>query len=496
MKKDTVPIPDQWPPEVAEEYEPIETLGKGGYASVMLARRKKQVNDASKDSNDEYVAMKIVGSRKVTRMETGYAHREIEILREVHHPNIVRLIKYWEPPPKSHICAAVMAMSYVQGPTLYTLIQNGGRLSLAFARVVAAQLVDAVMFLHYRAVVHRDIKPDNLMITGAAIHQDEIWDDDKNENDPQWKILLEKWHVTLIDFGFARALTPEDCKMRSLAHTGSSLSQSSFDSSMGHSSSRRKSRSLSISRKFHRQMSGVGNRAYAAPEIQKVRKNSHVKLKPHSTHQSVDLNETYAEYVASYGLMADAYSVGNTIKHMMTGARPDLDVNELIALENSPVAIICNLLCRSKIVGSDIEKDGGRRVKYRGPAQIPGEVLRLVRGLTDPDPSTRTTVRTARMYPWIDDVLERECPGLQEIDYLSFVTEEICKPHKEKMVRDKFEEDVPSQCDSVSPQAAVELSVLPISEALAEHGALPSQADSSVKFKGLMTPTVEVVSAA
>ena len=107
----------------------------------------------------------------------GYARRELEILAELDHPCIMRMIDHWEPPTESHTCVAVMALSYARGPTLERLLRYG-KLSLLFARVVSAQLVDALAYLHGRAVVHRDCKPDNIIVKGAGDDQDEIWDDD------------------------------------------------------------------------------------------------------------------------------------------------------------------------------------------------------------------------------------------------------------------------------------------------------------------------------
>ena len=76
-------VPNQWPPEVTASYDPIRNLGKGGFASVVLAR--------SKINRSELVAMKVVGSRNASAQEYGYAHREIDILRELQHPNIMKL---------------------------------------------------------------------------------------------------------------------------------------------------------------------------------------------------------------------------------------------------------------------------------------------------------------------------------------------------------------------------------------------------------------------
>jgi serine/threonine protein kinase len=79
-----------------------------------------------------------------------------------------------------------------------------------------------VPFLHSRAIIHRDIEPDNIIVMGTLSSEDHIWeriDDDvetkskhnnnnNNNNataDYDWETQERKWHVTLIDFGFARA---------------------------------------------------------------------------------------------------------------------------------------------------------------------------------------------------------------------------------------------------------------------------------------------------
>jgi hypothetical protein len=49
------PIPEQWPAEVSEHYTPVRTLGVGGFASVMLAKKKKP---ATTDHQDVYCNFK------------------------------------------------------------------------------------------------------------------------------------------------------------------------------------------------------------------------------------------------------------------------------------------------------------------------------------------------------------------------------------------------------------------------------------------------------
>jgi hypothetical protein len=114
---------------------------------------------------------------KTRRQQLTYAHREIDILRELSHPNIMTVIASWDVPEQQEQAAvtgssaspvfdssstiAVMALTYYKGPTVESLLQYGGALSNKFGRVVIAQVMDAVAYLHYKAVVHRDIKPDN-----------------------------------------------------------------------------------------------------------------------------------------------------------------------------------------------------------------------------------------------------------------------------------------------------------------------------------------------
>jgi serine/threonine protein kinase len=404
--------PAHWPAEVVRTYAPIKPLGKGGFGSVVLARKKKQ-NESGSNQDDE-VAIKVVGSENVTKQERGYAHREIDILKELDHPNIMRLLDYWEPPRTDHTCAAVMALSYSKGPTLQNLLETGGALSFNFARVVAAQIVDAVTYCHSRAVLHRDIKPDNVVVSVASKREDKIWDNEGQTHNTDWEYLLKKWQVTLIDFGFARALTPDD--MRKPPPRIAKLDMDASTRSAGSASSNGSNLNKSLSRLFSRQMSSLGNRKYAAPEITKDIRQ--YKLSYHSN-PDVDVTKTLSDHVSFYGLLADAYSLGNTIKYMLTGAPPDEDVNQLISLSNHPLALLFRCVRRKK------DKDTAQRtVRYRRSSDLPPEVARLIRGATHYDPQQRTSVRTMRLYPWIDDVLvDRESlpSTARHVNYLSFV---------------------------------------------------------------------------
>lgn len=492
--------PEEWPDAVSESYTPVKLLGRGGFASVLLARPKKRAEVS------QLVAIKIVGgfkndigtlpmiasppstkSAKAIRQVVAYAHREFEILSELHHPNVVRLLNHWEDEAAGIVA---MALSYAPGPSLHALLVHGGRVNFAFARVIAAQLVDAMAYLHSRAVLHRDVKPDNLIVTGADLAQDEIWNDSCHHRvaqqppdgaeGPDWSSLLQKWHVTLIDFGFARALSPTDMKETSSAganegnnttsaatitttsaettpegSSSRSAGMSNFNrhldkSTSGDSTASGRQRRLdrSVSRRFTRMMSAVGNRAYAAPEVQAdvrvlSQSSSHHRSSSSwgdrsfrrfslSRHKAFDVTRTLSDHVSLYGLNADAYSVGSTLLHMLTGVRPDQDANQAVALDNAPIVVLCRFLfsCCSGNTGSASPSSApaARRVQYRRFGDIEPEAKRLIRGLMHPDPRERTTIRTARLYPYIDDVLAgssqypiHQSQAFRSIDYLQCV---------------------------------------------------------------------------
>ena len=167
--------------------------------------------------------------------------------------------------------------------------------------------------------------------------------------------------------------------------------------------------STSISHAKIRRLSAVGNRNYAAPEILKGIRDfpkkllgmsmsrSSRKLNDDTSRQKEMHEQPLGDAISDYGMTVDAYSVGATIRFMVTGVPPDISVNDFMANKNSAV----NILGRKfkKTFGKD--KDKIRKKRYKYTRQLPQEASRLVLGLTHWKETSRTTVRSARGYEWI-----------------------------------------------------------------------------------------------
>ena len=73
---------EPWPPGALEKYDKVRLAGRGAFGSVWRCRAK----DGGKE-----VAIKFVGC--ANDMQTSYAEREIAVLRELDHPNVVKLVE-------------------------------------------------------------------------------------------------------------------------------------------------------------------------------------------------------------------------------------------------------------------------------------------------------------------------------------------------------------------------------------------------------------------
>lgn len=132
-------------------------LGSGAVSEVMLARDALRRED---------VALKIVHPLHARDPEVVLRFkREVEICRLVAHPSIVSIRELFEDPESSLFC---LSMEYLTGGDLESRVRIGGPLSEGEVRAIGKAMLDALEAAHAVGVVHRDVKPHNILFTAAG----------------------------------------------------------------------------------------------------------------------------------------------------------------------------------------------------------------------------------------------------------------------------------------------------------------------------------------
>lgn len=129
---------DDWPKECFDKYERVQALGRGSFGMVWMSRRLKTAED---EFDDEFVAIKAI---KIQNEKSQvYAEREIRILQELRHPNVIRLIRAY--PVYNY--TRIVVMQLARGPNLHQLVTKRGALGLPLCRMVSRQLIAAVGYV-------------------------------------------------------------------------------------------------------------------------------------------------------------------------------------------------------------------------------------------------------------------------------------------------------------------------------------------------------------
>jgi len=142
------------PELLAERYRTGRELGRGGMARVYLARDTKHGRE---------VAIKVIRAELSASLGHGRFLREIEIAARLRHPNIVPLYDSGEAGGSLYF-----VMPYEEGRSLRQRLHAEGALPMADALNVLRDVARALAYAHDHGVVHRDVKPDNVMLSGDA----------------------------------------------------------------------------------------------------------------------------------------------------------------------------------------------------------------------------------------------------------------------------------------------------------------------------------------
>ncbi|KAK9168313.1 hypothetical protein Syun_000453 [Stephania yunnanensis] len=158
---------------VVGDYVIGQQIGSGSFSVVWHARHR--------DNGMEFAIKEIAMARLSPKLQESLMS-EIEILRRISHPNIIRLHDIIQAPGRIHL-----VLDYCRGGDLSVYIRQHGRVSEAIAKHFMCQLAAGLQVLRENNLIHRDLKPQNLLLL-------------TKENNPLLKIA---------DFGFARSLQPK-----------------------------------------------------------------------------------------------------------------------------------------------------------------------------------------------------------------------------------------------------------------------------------------------
>ncbi|KAM9222349.1 cyclin-dependent kinase 3 isoform 2-T2 [Leptosomus discolor] len=138
-----------------EVFQKVEKIGEGTYGVVYKARNKR---------TGQLVALKKIRLDAETEGVPSTAIREISLLKELKHPNIVRLLDVIHSQKKLYLVFEYLNQDLKK----YMDSSRTGELPLSLVKNYLFQLLQGVSFCHSHRVIHRDLKPQNLLINEAG----------------------------------------------------------------------------------------------------------------------------------------------------------------------------------------------------------------------------------------------------------------------------------------------------------------------------------------
>ena len=152
---------------VGEAYRIERELGGGGMSRVFLAEET---------ALGRQVVIKVLPPEMAAGVSQERFHREIQLAAKLQHPHIVPLLT-----ARADGDLLFYVMPFIQGESLRVKLAREGELPVGEAIRILREVVDALAYAHRNGVVHRDIKPDN--------------------------VLLSEGHAVVTDFGVAKAVS-------------------------------------------------------------------------------------------------------------------------------------------------------------------------------------------------------------------------------------------------------------------------------------------------
>ena len=138
-------------PRMCGAYELLEKIGQGGMSRVYKARDTR---------TDEIVAVKIAAPHVVNDVALSRRFKlEFDLVHPLEHPHLVKVLESGKDDK-----TPFLAMEYIDGPSLSKFLKAQQRLSETDALAILLPIINAVAYLHGKHIIHRDIKPDNILL--------------------------------------------------------------------------------------------------------------------------------------------------------------------------------------------------------------------------------------------------------------------------------------------------------------------------------------------
>ncbi|MGH7619541.1 MAG: protein kinase domain-containing protein, partial [Gemmatimonadaceae bacterium] len=138
---------------VADRYQILAVLGEGGMGRVYLAEHVRMGRKS---------AVKVMSPNMALSADAiSRFNREASNASRINHPNVAQIYDFGE----TDDGMLYLAMEFVEGETLRSLIQRSGPLPIPRAAELTRQIADALGAAHHLGIVHRDLKPDNILLS-------------------------------------------------------------------------------------------------------------------------------------------------------------------------------------------------------------------------------------------------------------------------------------------------------------------------------------------